>query len=82
VSDPVSFAQLESAVYGMEKDYTELKSEVRTLTDMVRRIIVLEERAEGIKRAHGRIDTLVRMFWSGCGAIALAIFIAWFNRHM
>lgn len=79
--DYTNMGQLEQLISNMRDDHFELKGEVKTLTDLVRRVIVLEERAEGIRRAHQRIDTLVRMFWSGSGAVALAIFMTWFNRH-
>ena len=78
-------AKLEDRLSNLKEDHSELSGQVKMLSQMTERLIRLEEREEtrhdGIKRAHGRIDTIIKMFWSGAGAIALAIFTVWLSTQ-
>ena len=78
-------AKLEDRLSNLKEDHSELSGQVKLLSQMTERLIRLEEREEtrhdGIKRAHGRIDTIIKMFWSGAGAIALAIFTVWLSTQ-
>ena len=77
--------KLEDRINNLKEDHSELSGQVKMLSLMTERLIRLEEREEtrhdGIKRAHGRIDFLVKMFWSMAGSIALAIFTVWLSTQ-
>ena len=78
--------ELQHAVFTLKDDHQELSIQVKMLSAMTERLIRLEEREEarydGIKRAHLRIDSLVKLFWGGASGFALAIFSAWITKRI
>ena len=78
--------ELQHAVFTLKDDHLELSVQVKMLSAMTERLIRLEEREEarydGIKRAHLRIDSLVKLFWTGALSFAVAIFTAWITKRI